>query len=101
MQDHFIKSTTFFQDLLCFYQGHLVLQIHFIYVRVSLCRSELRSRSCEKALTSVNRNQNQNRKLNDPAKHPSFPEFGSKGFYPSFPVSIFTFIVFGQILYDT
>ena len=37
-----------------------------IYGYIFLCRSELRSRSCEKTLAPINENQSQNRKLNRP-----------------------------------
>ena len=38
----------------------------YIPMYVLFCRSELCSRFCEKTLTLVNENQNQNRKLNPP-----------------------------------
>ena len=47
-------------------QGHLVLQIRFICVYIFRCRSELRSRYFGKTLASINENQSQNRKLNNP-----------------------------------
>ena len=54
-------------------QGHLVLHIPFMYVYIFFCRSECfcwgvsaARDTAKKTLTSVNENQNQNRKLNSP-----------------------------------